>query len=51
MGGSGLDLSNSENEQVTGFLGHRKESLGSIKFGEFFHCLLASERRSFCTNL
>jgi len=36
MGGSGLDLHSSETGQVAGFLEHRKESFGSIKFGEFF---------------
>jgi hypothetical protein len=36
MGGSGLDLSSSENGQVAGFLEHRNEILGSIKFGEYF---------------
>lgn len=51
MGGSGLDLSSSQSGQVAGFLGHRNEFLGSIKFGEFFHCLLASERRLFCADL
>jgi hypothetical protein len=36
MGGSGMDLSSSDNGQVAGFLEHRDEFLGSIKFEEFF---------------
>lgn len=36
MGGSGLDLSSSENRQVAGFLEHHDESLDFIKFEDFF---------------
>jgi hypothetical protein len=51
IGGSGLDLSSSENGQVAGFLEHRNESLGSTKLGEFFRSPLTSEGRIFCTNI